>query len=330
MNPGTGPLPPPFPGAPTSAATPPAAATAPSIATAPPASLPAPSSSIDAAAEAAAAIAQAADPARKLVVLLADGLRADTARDYMGYLQALNEAGRAQWRSLRCELPSLSRPLYATVINGEPPLAHGILGNGQAGQPLSHHLFQQLDAQGVPAAIAAYHWFYELLAGEVFDPLRHRDAVPAGCGIQAARWYWEDDYPDSHLLADAEALRRAHLPVPGPSLLFIHPMGPDLAGHVHGGESSQYAMSARKLDMLLAQLLPRWHADGFDLLLTSDHGMNADRMHGGPLPVEREVPLVWVPHDGAVGLDLPERQTGIAAWILARLGIKDATGGAPA
>jgi predicted AlkP superfamily pyrophosphatase or phosphodiesterase len=287
-------------------------------------------SPIDAAAEAAAAIALAADPARKLIVLLADGLRADTARDYMGYLQALNEAGRAQWRSLRCELPSLSRPLYATVINGEPPLAHGILGNGQAGQPLTHHLFQRLDAQGVPAAVTAYHWFYELLAGEVFDPLQHRDAVPAGCGIQAARWYWEDDYPDSHLLADAEALRRAHLPVQGPSLLFIHPMGPDLAGHVHGGESTQYAMSARKLDMLLAQLLPRWHAEGFDLLMTSDHGMNADRMHGGPLPVEREVPLVWVPHDGAVGLALPEQQTDIAGWILERLGIAPAPGGATA
>lgn len=256
---------------------------------------------------------------RKLVVLLADGLRADTARDYMGYLQALNEAGRARWRSLRCELPSLSRPLYATVINGEPPLQHGILGNGQAGQRLEHHLFQTLEARGVSAAIAAYHWFYELLAGEVFDPLRHRDALPAGCGLAAARWYWEDDYPDSHLLADAESLRRA-LPPTGPSLLFVHPMGPDLAGHVHGGESTAYAMSARKLDMLLAQLLPRWHADGFDLLLTSDHGMHADRMHGGPLDVEREVPLVWAPHDGRVGLALPERQTGIAGWILERLG----------
>ncbi|MFX1682117.1 alkaline phosphatase family protein [Mitsuaria sp. CC2] len=318
----------PLPGASTSADTP--TSTAGATSAAPAAVLPASSSSLDAAAEAAAAIAQAADPARKLVVLLADGLRADTARDYMGYLQALNEAGRAQWRSLRCELPSLSRPLYATVINGEPPLTHGILGNGQAGQALSHHLFQQLDAQGIPAAIAAYHWFYELLAGEIFDPLRHRDAVPTGCGLQAARWYWEDDYPDSHLLADAESLRRAHLPVQGPSLLFIHPMGPDLAGHMHGGESTPYAMSARKLDMLLAQLLPRWHAEGFDLLMTSDHGMKADRMHGGPLPVEREVPLVWVPHDGAVGLALPEQQTDIAGWILERLGIAPAPGGATA
>ncbi|UXH78998.1 alkaline phosphatase family protein [Roseateles amylovorans] len=268
---------------------------------------------------------------RSLVVLLADGLRADTARDYMGYLQALKEAGRAQWSSLRCELPSLSRPLYATVINGEPPLSHGILGNGQAGERLSRHLFQALAHHGVPSAVAAYHWFYELLAGERFDPLQHRDAIPPGCGITAARWYWEDDYPDSHLLADAESLRRSHLPRDTPSLLFIHPMGPDLAGHLHGGESTAYAMSARKLDMLLAQCLPRWHAAGYDLLLTSDHGMHADRMHGGPLAVEREVPLVWAPHDaGSVTMALPDQQTGVAGWILARLGVHDWTPGAGA
>ena len=43
----------------------------------------------------------------KLVLLLVDGLRADTARDYLGYVQSLNEAGRAHWSNLRCELPSL-------------------------------------------------------------------------------------------------------------------------------------------------------------------------------------------------------------------------------
>ena len=68
---------------------------------------------------------------RKLVLVLADGLRADTARDYMGYLQALNEAGRARWAQLRCELPSLSRPLYATLITGRRPVDHGIVANGR-------------------------------------------------------------------------------------------------------------------------------------------------------------------------------------------------------
>ena len=252
----------------------------------------------------------------KLIVLLADGLRADTARDFMGYAQALNEAGRAQWQSLQCELPSLSRPLYATLINGRTPLDHGILGNVQAGISAGPTLFDDLHAAGCRSAIAAYHWFYELLAGEIYQPLRHREAALPARGVVAGRWYFEDEYPDSHLLADAEALRQAH----APDLLWIHPMGPDLAGHLHGGDSTAYALSARKLDMLLAQLLPAWHAAGYDLLLTSDHGMHADKMHGGPLAVERQVPLVWLPSAAAdVSIALPQSQLALRAFVSERL-----------
>ena len=253
---------------------------------------------------------------KKLIVLLADGLRADTARDYMGYAQALRVAGRAQWRELTCELPSLSRPLYATLINGRTPVDHGILGNVQAGVSAGATLFDDLHAAGRRSAVAAYHWFYELLAGEVFRPLHHREAALPAQGVVGSRWYFEDEYPDSHLLADAEALRQAH----APDLLWIHPMGPDLAGHLHGGDSAAYAMSARKLDMILAQLLPVWHAAGCDLLLTSDHGMHADKMHGGPLPVERQVPLVWMPCNAAdLELALPQSQLGLRGFVTERL-----------
>lgn len=255
---------------------------------------------------------------RKLVLLLADGLRADTARHMMGYLQAHHEAGRARWTTLSSELPSLSRPLYATLITGQSPLNHGVVSNLQAGERCGHTVFDTLAAHGRRSAVVGYHWFYELLAGEVFNPLLHRQAAVPERGVVGASWYFEDEYPDSHVLADAEQLRLAHQP----DLLLVHPMGPDHAGHQHGGESSAYAFCARKLDMLLATMLPRWHAEGYDLLLTSDHGMNADRMHGGALPAEREVPLVWLPHDPErlnQGPAFPESQLGLAAFVLAQL-----------
>lgn len=254
----------------------------------------------------------------KLVLLLIDGLRADTARDYLGYVQALNEAGRAHWDTLRCELPSLSRPLYATVINGRTPLDHGIVGNGQAGQRCGSTLFDDLAAAGRRSAVAGYHWFYELLAGAVFDPLIHRDVALPALGIEGARWYWEDDYPDSHLLADAEALRQAH----APDFLLVHPMGMDLAGHRHGGESTGYTGAARRLDHVLAQVLPRWQAAGYDVLLSSDHGMHADHWHGGSLPQERDVPLVWLPHAGpaTAPVDWPRSQLGIRRFVASHLG----------
>jgi len=258
---------------------------------------------------------------RRLVVLLIDGLRADTARRCMGYLLALEEGGRARWSTLRCELPSLSRPLYATVISGRRPIAHGILSNAQSGIRCDDTLFDDLHAQGRTSAVAAYDWFYELLAGEVFSPARHRSAACPRRGVVAGSWYFEDDYPDSHLLADAEDLRQRH----APDLLFVHPMGLDNAGHLHGGESSAYDLAARKLDMALALLVPLWLEQGHDVVLTSDHGMSADRMHGGGAAVEREVPFVWMPADATEAEDVPSAwpstQLEIRRFLADRLGL---------
>ena len=263
--------------------------------------------------------AGAAVAPRRLVVVLADGLRADTARRCMGYLLALEEGGRARWATLQCELPSLSRPLYATLISGRRPIDHGILSNAQVGLRCDDTLFDDLHARGLRSAVAAYDWFYELLAGTAFSPAHHRTAACAQRGVVAGSWYFEDDYPDSHLLADAEDLRQRH----APELLFVHPMGLDNAGHVHGGETAAYDLAARKLDMALALLAPTWLAAGYDLVLTSDHGMSADRMHGGGAEAERAVPFVWVPcRDGAQAPPphWPATQHELRRFLAARVG----------
>ena len=254
----------------------------------------------------------------RVAFILVDGLRDDTARRCMGYVLALQEAGRARWATLRCELPSLSRPLYATVIAGRRPVDHGILSNEHVGVRLDDTLFDDVHARGGSSAVAAHDWFFELLAGERFAPARHRAAACASRGVVAGRWYFEDEYPDSHLLADAEDLRQRH----APDLLFVHPMGLDNAGHVHGGESPAYDLAARKLDMALALLLPQWLADGYDVVLTSDHGMSADRMHGGDTPQERAVPFVWLPSAGDAAHEpaaWPADQLGIRRFVIERM-----------
>lgn len=53
------------------------------------------------------------------------------------------------------------------------------------------------------------------------------------------------------------------------------------------------------MDSLLADLLPQWLGEGYQVLVTSDHGMNNDLSHGGTLPEERTVPL-WLFGDAFV------------------------------
>lgn len=249
---------------------------------------------------------------RRLVLLFIDGLRADTAAACMGYVGALLQAGRAQATRYPCPLPSLSRPLYATLLTGQSPIEHGIVGNGQV-QACGSPWLAALSAAQRCVAMVGYHWFFELLDGRRFDPWEHRDAVPASGLLQAARWYWEDGYPDAHCLADAESLRRQI----AADVLLVHPMGMDDAGHRWGGESVEYRLAAHRLDHLLAQLVPLWHGAGYDVLLTSDHGMGADRLHGGQSAAECEVPFVWMPAPGlpVPSLTLPESSMAVADWV---------------
>jgi hypothetical protein len=46
--------------------------------------------------------------------------------------------------------------------------------------------------------------------------------------------------------------------------------------------------------MWLATYLAEWMERGYSILVTGDHGINADALHGGTTPDVREVPLYLI------------------------------------
>ena len=60
---------------------------------------------------------------------------------------------------------------------------------------------------------------------------------------------------------------------------------------------------------------------GYQILVTADHGMNADRSHNGLLPEEREVPLIVL--GDAFSLDPAARpqQTELCGTVCQLLGV---------
>ena len=65
----------------------------------------------------------------KVILVLSDGLRYDTAIASMGYLGHLVEAKLASLYKVTGELPSMSRPMYETIHTGLPVSDHGIVSN---------------------------------------------------------------------------------------------------------------------------------------------------------------------------------------------------------
>ena len=252
----------------------------------------------------------------RLVFVLLDGLAAAAAATHMGFLAALTQAGKARHTELTAELPPLSRPIYATLLTGRTPLETGIVRNEDARLAPAPTLFARARAAGLTTAAGAYHWMSELCNGTPFVPARDRLCEDANLPIQHGLFYSEDAYPDAELFRDAEALRQRFTP----DLLLVHSMGIDFAGHAAGADSRAYREAVRAADALLALHVPAWLDWGASVLVTSDHGMDADGSHSDATDAARRVPfwLVGAPKD----TPLPARQTDIAPLAARLLGIR--------
>lgn len=229
-------------------------------------------------------------PFRKVIMVVIDGLKYDTAVEQMGYLHHLIEVNQAQLYKVISELPSLSRPLYEVLLTGTPCSINGITSNYMVRCSTQESIFSLTTKRGLRNAAAAYYWVSELYNRAPFHYIEDRFQENTQNNIQYGSFYFDDTYPDSHLFIDAENLRRRY----DPHFLYIHSMGMDDIGHKFGSDSSEYRNHAGVVDTILAQLIPQWLEENYQILVTSDHGMNKDRNHGGTGKDEREVPLILI------------------------------------
>jgi predicted AlkP superfamily pyrophosphatase or phosphodiesterase len=222
----------------------------------------------------------------RLIMIVVDALRFDTACSHMGFMQHLVEQKKVARYEVKSEVPS-SRPLYETILTGTPPLVHGIVGNGVVRLSTQESLFHLVRRSGKTTAAAAYHWVSELYIHAPFRPRVDRIQLDKDAPIENGLFYFEDHYPDSHLFAEADWL----VSEKKPDFLYIHPMNVDDDGHKFTADSVEYRNRVLATDALLARMLPTWLDLGYDIIVTADHGMTSDGNHGGNTTADRHVPL---------------------------------------
>lgn len=253
----------------------------------------------------------------KVILIVLDGLAYNIADQCMGFVQALREQGQASLYKIQCELPSMSRPLYETILTGVTPAVSGVVHNQVVRNSNQKSVFSLAREAKLSTAAAAFHWFSELYNKSPYNAVRDRHTVDTEQLIQYGSFYHDGLYPDSHLYLDAELLRIRH----DPDFLLIHPMSIDEAGHLSGLDSAHYRNTTRRSDKDLSEYLPIWIEAGYQIIITADHGMNTDKSHGGSLAEERDIPLYVIGSRFSHQSDCTPKQTEICGIICELLGL---------
>ena len=223
----------------------------------------------------------------RVVLIVIDALRYDTACTHMGFMQHLVERGAAARYEVRSEVPSLSRPLYETILTGTPPIIHGVTSNAAVRLSNQTSLFHLAQESGKTTAAAAYYWVSELYNSAPFNHFADRIQLDTDHPIENGLFYFEDHYPDSHLFAEAAWLMAEKQP----DFLYIHPMNVDDDGHKFTADSKEYRNRVLAVDGILSLFIPNCLEQGYDVIVTADHGMTSDGNHGGNTIEDRHVPM---------------------------------------
>lgn len=235
----------------------------------------------------------------KVVLIVVDALRFDTACTHMGFMHHLVERKIAARYKVCSEVPSLSRPLYETILTGTPPIVHGVTSNMTVRLSTQNSLFHLAKENGLSTAAAAYYWVSELYNRAPFVHMEDRLQLDTQLPIENGLFYFEDHYPDSHLFTEAAWL----MDQKQPDFLYIHPMNVDDDGHKFTADSAQYRNRVLAVDALLSLFIPKCLAQGYEVIVTADHGMTSDGNHGGTTAEDRHVPMFVISNYVKAGIN---------------------------
>ena len=256
-----------------------------------------------------------AQPRPPVLVIGVDGLGgAALAKQAPPHIAALMKSG--SWTlTARGVLPTVSAPNWASMIMGSTPDRHGVDSNDW-----------RFDSYAITPACRAPRGSFPT----VFDLLKQ--SAPAVHTAVVHDWQGFANLVDpasvrsmkhikgSPATADAAI---AYLKQSRPGLLFVHFDDLDHAGHDKGWLGAEYMKELAVIDALVGKLVEAARANGpAFILLTGDHGGQADGKHGHPADSDLLIPWILSGPGIPAGKEMKQvvSTTDTAATIASLLG----------
>lgn len=114
----------------------------------------------------------------KTIFVLLDACGYENRNEIFGLSGHMVDYGLAAKYKVRAELPSMSRPMYETLMTGVPSYVHGITCNETVRRSNQTSIFNLCKEAGLVSGAAAYFWMSELYNRAPFD--KHRDRIQFG------------------------------------------------------------------------------------------------------------------------------------------------------
>lgn len=244
---------------------------------------------------------------RRVVVILVDALRVDTAFDpsVMPALNGLME--KSAWATMLSQPPSYSQPGYATLLTGAWPDINDapVVNVPYTDIPTftQDDIFSAAHRAGLKTAISGYYWFEKLVPQASIDTSYYTDG--------------EDRFADEQVVAQV----LGWLETDTHQLLLAHIDQVDYAGHHEGGpRDSRWNLAAQRADVLIHQIVSRLDLSQDTLLIVSDHGQIDQGGHGGDEAVVLREPFLLVGAGVKPGSYGDIRMVDVAPTLAALLG----------
>ncbi len=252
--------------------------------------------------------------ARRVVIVIIDGLRLDTSRA-MPYLQELRAKGvDGQARS---GYPTWSRPNYVNILTGVPPAMSGVRTNRYYGIVTLDSLMDRVREPPPPRPPmrAGFASDYSPLPRLFLRPRRAAPINPLALENELAPAEGEPteeehaiglrraitvdlhgDFDDSRYAPWPGGFRDAADTVlasgDGVAVLLVGAV--DAAGHAYGGDSEEYLAAASEVDAALRAELRAVDLRHDAVIIVADHGHSDRGGHGGLEPVVVDVPFILI------------------------------------
>ena len=262
---------------------------------------------------------------RKLLLIIIDGVPYRNWRRLFGNLEGWVQSGDARVWRMRSVLPSTSASCYASIHTGLSPQEHRVWGNEAIRKLEFPDVFSALAGAGKRTGAVAHSFWSEFFQRAPFDVVRDIEYDEEAGPIHHGRFHTMTGYGNINQMTPSDVdlfgtlTRLAE--VKGIDYGMLHTCTLDSMGHRFYHDCEEMDHACYVMDAMLAPFVQRWRDNGFDVIVTADHGQDERGHHGGTGELQQEFAFYYFGDAQMPAADVVLDQLALAPSILTRLGV---------